>query len=323
MFFSVIIPVYQVEKYLKPCLDSVLAQTFGDFEMILVDDGSTDQSPGICDAYAAKDSRVKVIHQKNSGASCARNAATDLATGQYVIFLDSDDYLLENTFLEDIAQKAQDETDIICYKYRKFDDETGKISDCGFSVPTFPACASMAERIEQLVAADAFYCSPWTKAIKRSLLEDHGVRFQEGIVSEDQEWYYHVLLHASSIEGIDKSYIAYRQHGNSVSHSFGVKNLNDTATILETWKNSIENLQTDQKKQTALLHSLAKLYCNLLIGYTRCADPQKKAYYGRLKSLSSLMNYHKNPRVNTFFKLYKIGGFGVLMLFLKGICKVR
>ena len=91
---SVIVPVYRVEKYLNDCIDSILAQTFADFELILVDDGSPDSCPALCDAAAAKDSRIRVIHQKNRGLSGARNAGLDIARGRWAAFVDSDDMLL-------------------------------------------------------------------------------------------------------------------------------------------------------------------------------------------------------------------------------------
>ena len=100
MFFSVIVPVYNVEKYLKECVDSILKQTFTDFELILVDDGSTDNSPALCDEFAKNDSRVKVIHNKNGGASVARNTGMKAAQGRYLINIDSDDYFLSDDVFE-------------------------------------------------------------------------------------------------------------------------------------------------------------------------------------------------------------------------------
>ena len=99
---SVIIPVYNVEKYLRKCVDSVLAQDIADMEVILIDDGSPDNSGAICDEYAEKDTRVKVIHKENEGLSSARNAGLDIARGKYITFVDSDDYLLQNTFIPNL-----------------------------------------------------------------------------------------------------------------------------------------------------------------------------------------------------------------------------
>lgn len=95
---SIIVPVYKVEPYLRKCVDSILAQTFTDFEVILVDDGSPDNSGKICDEYASKDSRVRVIHKKNGGLSSARNAGIDVARGKYLGFVDSDDYIEKDMY---------------------------------------------------------------------------------------------------------------------------------------------------------------------------------------------------------------------------------
>ena len=98
IMLSVIIPVYNVEKYLRKCVDSILLQDFANMEVILVDDGSPDNSGAICDEYAEKDARVKVIHKENGGVSSARNTGLDVAQGKYIAFVDSDDYLLPNSF---------------------------------------------------------------------------------------------------------------------------------------------------------------------------------------------------------------------------------
>ena len=95
---SVIVPVYRVEKYLDRCVESIVNQTFGDFELILVDDGSPDNCPAMCDAWAQKDDRIRVIHKKNGGLSSARNAGMAKMTGKYVCFIDSDDWVETNTF---------------------------------------------------------------------------------------------------------------------------------------------------------------------------------------------------------------------------------
>ena len=97
MYFSIIVPVYNVEKYLRECIDSILCQTFTDFELILVDDGSKDESGKICDEYAEKDNRIKVIHKENGGQSTARNCGVKESSGKYIVFLDSDDFISEDT----------------------------------------------------------------------------------------------------------------------------------------------------------------------------------------------------------------------------------
>ena len=102
--FSIIVPVYKVEKYLERCINSILSQTYRNFELILVDDGSTDNCPRICDEYVKSNNRINVIHKKNGGLSSARNAGIDRSTGEYIIFVDSDDYWNSNHALQKIVE---------------------------------------------------------------------------------------------------------------------------------------------------------------------------------------------------------------------------
>lgn len=323
MFFSVIVPVYNVEKYLKECIDSVLSQTFEDFELILVDDGSKDSSGAICDEYAQKDNRVKVIHKENGGLSDARNVGTNSAIGEYVIYIDSDDYIDGTDFFEGIYDKAQKGTDIICYKFRKYFEDSKTFSKCDFAFPELDSHKTLAERVNYLVKTNSFYCSAWSKAIKLSLLRDNQIEFEKGLLGEDQEWYYHVLLKANSIDGIDKDYIVYRQRANSITTSWKMKNLTDCIYVVDKWQKQIAEADIDTNYKTALLNSVAKLYCNLLIGYTNFNDKEKKTQYSRLKDLSFLLKYNLNPRVAVFSKIYKLAGFNITMFALKIICKVR
>lgn len=323
MLFSVIVPVYNVEKYLNECVDSILSQTFTDFELILVNDGSKDNSGAICDAYAQKDTRVKVIHKENGGLSDARNKGTEIALGEYIIYIDSDDYLSKATFLADLCKKAETGADIICYKFKKYYEDTQSVTKCAFGFPKLEKYNTFPERIEYLVASDSFYCSAWTKAIKRSLLQENKIEFEKGLLGEDQEWYYHVLLKAQSIEGIDDDYIVYRQRANSITSSWKMKNLTDCIYVIGKWKKGILEANADQELKTALYHSLAKLYCNLLIGYTNFKCKEKKAEYKHLKDMKELLHYNKNPRVAKMYKLYKIFGFGIMMFTLKIICEMK
>ena len=200
MFFSVVVPVYNVEKYLKECIDSILNQTFTDFELILVDDGSTDLSGNICDAYAAKDSRVKVIHKENGGQSTARNAGVDTASGQYVIFIDSDDMFSDNYFFEQVKEKTVENPDVIVYRYCKY-YEDGKIDDCGIKLDEIYSTDKI-EILKELVKRDAFFCSCWSKCTKLSLLKENNIFFDSKLSCEDMDWYYSVVQKTTSFKGL-------------------------------------------------------------------------------------------------------------------------
>lgn len=323
MFFSIVIPVYNVEKYLSQCVDSILAQTFKDFELILVDDGAKDNSGKLCDEYAQKDERVKAIHRENGGAADSRNVGVAQASGEYLIFIDSDDYLDRDTFLEEIYERAKCGTDIICYKFKKYFDSTQQFATCSFDIPNLNQLDTMADKLKALVSHDAFYCSPWSKTIKMSLLKENNIVFEKGLLGEDQEWYYHIMLVAKSIDGIDEDYIVYRQTSNSTSRSWKMKNLTDCLGIIQKWEKKIMEADLTDGYKEALLGSLAKLYCNLLIGYTNFKNKDKKQCYGQLKELSHLLRYNLNPRTRTFSKIKKLCGFSLMMTALKVLCKIR
>ena len=323
MFFSIVIPVYNVEKYLNQCVDSILSQTFKDFELILVDDGSKDNSGQICDGYAQMDARVKVIHKENGGLSDARNEGTSQASGKYIIYVDSDDYIDGDDFLEEVYSKAQNGADVICYKFRKYYDNAGKFGECSFSFPDFESYNTLPERVRYLVCRDSFYCSAWSKAIKLELIKDNEILFEKGLLGEDQEWYYHVLIKAKSIDAIDRAFVIYRQRENSITKTFKIKNLTDCLYIIKKWNTQIGIAEIEEEYKTALYHSLAKLYCNILIAYTNLKDKNKKKYYKELKELKLLLKYNLNPRTRVVSKIKRLCGFGLMMTALKILCVVR
>ena len=126
---SIIVPVYDVERYLPKCIDSILAQTFTDFELILVEDGSPDNCPALCDAAAARDARIRVIHQKNGGLSAARNAGLDTARGEWVAFVDSDDTITPD-FCEKLYAAVQDTgAQMVVCNYRQVDEALQPIEE--------------------------------------------------------------------------------------------------------------------------------------------------------------------------------------------------
>ena len=123
---SVIIPIYNSEKYLHECLDSVINQTYKDIEIILVDDGSTDKSSSICDEYAKKDERIKVFHTSNNGPSHARNIGIDNATGEYIVFQDSDDYIELNMIEDTVKEALKSDSDLVISGHKTFFEEERK-----------------------------------------------------------------------------------------------------------------------------------------------------------------------------------------------------
>lgn len=321
MLFSIILPIYNVEKYLRECIDSVLSQSFTDYEIILVDDGSTDSSGAICDEYAQKHPFINVVHKSNSGLSEARNVGLEAALGEYIIFIDSDDYISDNDFLLDISKKIP-ENDLVLYKFSKFYDESGKTLPCSFTMPDISNAENLSEKIKMLVKNDAFYCAAWTKCIRKTILTENKIYFESGLLSEDQEWYFHILSVIKNVDAVDKSYIMYRQRQGSISHSFRIKNLDDCIYILKKWSEYYLS-KKDTDISDGCLNALGKLYCNLLTGYVALKDKAKKSRYDELKDLKFLLNYNLNPRTKMFSRIADAFGLKGLLLILKVLIAVK
>lgn len=219
---SVIIPVYNVNEWLGQTLDSVLAQSWGDWELILVDDGSSDGSGRICDRYASKDSRISVIHQKNGGPSEARNAGLEMARGSEIAFIDSDDYIPPH-YLETLSA-ALEETgaDAVCVKMRRFigSGREAVVSwkkDSGKRYEEKPSIIGPEEAVNQILYQDGYVdASPCGKLYRRALWE--GMRFTSGILYEDLDLIYRVLARAQCIAVTTATEYFYRITPGSILH---------------------------------------------------------------------------------------------------------
>ena len=205
---SIIVPVYNTKKYLSQCIDSILAQTFTDFELILINDGSTDNSGKICDDYAKKDFRIVAIHKKNGGVSSARNKGIDFAKGEWIMFVDSDDYL-STTYLSAFSM-----------------DVTHDMEVCGMEMMSnnnqlFCPKRTMLYDLDNMIDfyndifENPYVTSPCAKIFKRSLLNKYSIRFDEKIkITEDTLFMMDYLINCNSIYLIPNSGYYYRNPEN-------------------------------------------------------------------------------------------------------------
>lgn len=217
-----IIPIYKVEAYLKECVESVLSQSYTNLEIILVDDGSPDGCPAICDSFGAADSRVIVIHQKNGGLSDARNAGLRAATGDYFYFVDSDDRLPTYSVAWMVDCIHSTKADMVIAGFERFSDETGDV----FS----STCPSGNEIITEMTRAEAmkdFYrdgCQAWAVLYKREVHE--GIFFPYGEINEDEAVVFHLLERCHRVTVTNKVVYSYRNRSESITTSdFSVKKL--------------------------------------------------------------------------------------------------
>ena len=227
MDLSVIIPVYNTEQGLRACLDSVLASGYRDFEVILIDDGSTDGSQGICREYAGKDLRIRLICQENRGVSAARNRALEVSRGTWIVFVDSDDEISPD-FLEMVVRKENQKQDLLIFDFFAEDPDSGR-EDRGWEA--LPIHYTGEDRIRLIgrtlrgrQLADggrANLRSPCARAYRRSLIERHSIRFLPDVVmGEDVLFNTEYLLRTEACTYIPRSVYRYRVRSGSTTHSF-------------------------------------------------------------------------------------------------------
>lgn len=216
--FSIIVPVYNVESYLKLCIDSILRQTFSDFEVILVDDGSPDNCGNICDAYTIRDSRVRVIHKKNGGLSSARNAGLDIACGDYICFVDSDDLIPEN-MLETLLPYVQAGMDMVAYRMTRFyPDGSRESREIQYGSYRMENEAERAAFIHQVLLPGRISWDAGSRIYARKKIEEYHLRFADNqkIFAEDLFFCICFCSHAQKVESIDYSLYDYRMRDDSI-----------------------------------------------------------------------------------------------------------
>ena len=298
---SVIVPVYKVENVLHYCIDSILNQTYKDFELILVDDGSPDRCPKICDDYAEKDSRIKVVHKKNGGLSDARNAGMAVATGKYISFIDSDDYVSDDFFecLLDVMNKEN--SDIAECSVVKFyeDNRFDEISD-DLSVKTYDTQDAMSA----LIAENPFHQHVWNKLYKTELVKD--IPYAVGKLNEDEFWTYQVFGRANKVSKLNKTMYYYFQRNSSIMGvGYNIRRLDaleGKANRQKYIENNFPDLSTqakidlygscmfayqsvlkfmsgaDKKKALELIRKYRKMY-NLSFDEIKLADKSARKYF--------------------------------------------
>lgn len=274
---SVIIPVYNVEQYLRECVDSVLGQTYQNFEIILVDDGSTDTSGDICDEYAKKDDRIQVIHKENGGASVARNHGIEMAKGEYVYFLDSDDRIVSNAFYI-LTKNIQDENaDLLFFEAYSFDDNDNELKKGNYSYSQKYDTDRGISILEKLIVKKEFHVSIPLLFIKKDFLIHSGIRLVEGIMYEDMIFTYELFYKAEKVAHVRESLYHRRYRQNSVMQSsISGKNYRSASRVYKELKDFMirENLEEAYVAKAYI----SKWSLNLLNIYDMLSFEERKIY---------------------------------------------
>ncbi|WP_180275217.1 glycosyltransferase family 2 protein [Streptococcus suis] len=268
---SIIVPVYNVENYLDECIQTVLAQTYSNWELLLINDGSTDSSGTICDDYAKGDERIRVVHKNNGGLSDARNAGINNCTGEYITFLDSDDGIRED-FLETCLTTAiQHDVDIVIGHFFIWDENQQTFYYfVEQSQKDTIELISAQEALNRQVVWKNFNTAPfvvaWGKVFKATLFNT--IRFPKGKVFEDEYTIHKALLKSDSVALINKEFYMYRRHGNSIMTSdFSLSKVLNNIEALEERIVDLVLAKKDtelvrQKLYNILLHTKHELEVN-------------------------------------------------------------
>lgn len=334
---SVIVPIYNVEKYLDRCMESLVNQVLEDIEIIMVDDGSTDSSPIICDEYAKKDERVKVIHKKNAGLGMARNSGLDVANGEYVAFIDSDDFIDRRAFKEMYEAAKLYEADMCMAGYYKFNSKNGTSKKIELFESTKVLNGDEAKSVSykmvgsapEAVSDEYFGMSVWKNLYSLKLLKEMNVLFcsEREFVSEDAIFHLSLVPKMNTIVTLNNCYYYYCD--------------NDDVSLSSTFRDSkFDEYKKLYIKEVELLSKVdlleyGKLYISrMFLGNIRnhmkqlsCSEYSMKkklditkviANDTLLQEVLSWYPYHKNPTAQRLFSIaLKRKLFNLLIIFAK------
>lgn len=265
MDISVVIPIYNSEKYLRRCVDSVLLQKDVTEEIILVDDGSIDKSPLICNEYALNHTCVKVLHIPNSGPGTAKNKGYDIAQGNYVAFIDSDDEIKENMFCTMLESGYSNNADIVCCNYIQV-DEFGNISHTECTNKEY--VLNTDEALKNILIKDKIYSQCWTKIYRRKTMAENVVRNPEGLKT-DEDFIYNMraFVCSKTICVIDKPLYIYTYRTNSLSKDYFNNHINqyiDNRIMRLEMVEKIIHEQFPHLQEYSIFHCI--FYYNELLG---------------------------------------------------------
>lgn len=281
---SIIVPIYNVEKYLPKCIESIINQTYKNLEIILVDDGSKDDCPKICDKYKKEDKRIKVIHKENGGLSDARNKGLEISKGKYLIFVDSDDYIdmhMVEKLYNDLIENNADIS--ICNHYRDYQNGI-------LEVKNFPNKKVVVTKEEIFYNIYNNYSVPtiisWGKIYKKALFKN--IRYPLGKLHEDEAIIIDILANTSRISYFDEPLYYYVQRQDSITKQFNLKRLD----IIPIHESRIEKIKNNYSKE--LLYLEYRAYIKRLIkiivpGLNSIGEFEKADYYE--KKYKDLITY--------------------------------
>lgn len=294
MKLSVIVPVYNTERFLRKCLDSIFAQTFTDYEIIVVNDASPDHSQEIIDEYMQKHSCITCIKKPNGGISDARNAGLKIASGEYISFIDSDDYIREDMFERMIEKAESEDFDIVCC-------DMDYIFEDGSTKTVSSHIETDLHHFEEIKASmTRIYPAPWNKIYHRRLF-DHDVRFTKGVWYEDMEFLYRLYPYIKSIGTIKEPFNQYVQHLGAITYTYDERLFD----YIKNWQHILSDYEKlglmDTYADELEFSCVRYLYATFI---KRAANYSNKALFDEAvdKAMEMVKECFPNYKKNPYFK---------------------
>lgn len=309
---SIIIPVYNVEKYIRQCLDSVVGQLDGKTEVIMVNDGSTDSSAEICKEYADANEDVRLVSQPNGGLSAARNTGIKECSGKYIVLLDSDDWLAPLA-VDKIANAAEAGADMIFGRHSVFNETTNEQSAAQID---YLSCKDISpcEWFIRMNSTPGFYFTAWAIIIRRDFLLERGLTFMPGIYHEDELWVPQVFMSVGSMVDLEYEFYVYRvNREGSIISSPNIKKDFDKLTVADEFNKM--NGETPGGEQLLKARKAVLVYSVILNLYKHEASPRYAELKGEIKKRLGMLSYKKHNLVKIACRL--IGVSNVSKLFKK------
>ena len=322
---SIIIPVYNVEKWLNKCIDSILSQSYENFEVILVNDGSTDKSKDICDQYSKEDNRVKVFHNKNKGLSYSRNFGVKNSNGKYVMFVDSDDFISDINIIDKFINILEkDKSDFIYTSYCRFNDENEEeiteILPIDINNNHIKGKSGI-EILSMLIEKNNYHHAAYLKICNRKFLIENNLLFKEGIYHEDAEWSPKLFYYAKRISIYSEPYYMRRMRENSIittTNEVSIrKKINDRLNIANDLIEFFKKMEESHSKKI-IINDFVRMYWGDLLLITNLKDKNNfNDCCNTVKNTKKVLKYGELKKYKMADLLIKIMGIKNFLILAK------
>ncbi len=322
ILLSIIIPMYNLEQYISYCLDSIVSQIRENVEIILIDDGSKDKTKEICNSYCEKYSYIKYFYQDNAGVSVARNNGLKRAIGDYILFVDGDDWIIKDTLLQIINKiKKNREVDIFAGDFVKSKNNQAKSKKVRTTLNLkeydFP------ENLIKLFETNNFNPSLCCNIIKRNLFFDNNILLDANVkYTEDMDCMLQLFLKAEKIVFIEKPFYVYRQNQSSATHSCSLKRVDDTMNFVIKWNDRIQEIESVELKK--YLFNFVQYEYSIVVGllYTLPKNERRKIIT-KVKEYEYLFTKGISKKVKIVYYVYKLFGFKIVGRLMAMYIKVK